>query len=104
MYTQAFDTLRGASAVEPVLFPPQSPHLHACCERCVRCIKEEALGQMVMLGERALSCAMQPYLAHEHHARHHQGPDNQLIARGEAVDGQTGHVVRRERLGGWRSS
>ena len=99
-FTQAFDTLLKASGVEPVVLPPRSPHLNAHCERFVRSIKEEALAQMVVLGERALYYAIQQYLAHYHHERHHQGLDNQLIAREEGVGCQTGHVVRRERLGG----
>ena len=99
-YTQAFDALMKVSGVEPVLLPPRSPNLNAYCERFVRSIKEEALNQMVMLGEHALYYAIQQYLAHYHHERNHQGLDNHLIAREEAVDGQTGDVVRRERLGG----
>ena len=102
-YTQAFDALMKASGVEPVLLPPRSPNLNAHCERFVRSIKEEALAQMVMLGERALYYAIQQYLAHYHHERNHQGLDNQLIAQEEAVGCQAGHVVRRERLGGLRS-
>jgi transposase InsO family protein len=42
-YTLACDGLLKDSGVEPVLFPPRSPHLNAYCERCVRSIKEEAL-------------------------------------------------------------
>ena len=59
---------------------------------------------MVMLGERALYYALQQYLAHYHHERNLQGPDNELIAREEPAGCQTGHVVRRERLGGLLSS
>ena len=77
-----------------------SPNLNAHCERFVRSIKEEALAQIVMLGERALYYAIQQYLAHYHHERNHQGLDNQLIAQEGAVGLQTGLVVRRERLGG----
>jgi putative transposase len=99
-YTQAFDALMKASGVEPVLLPPRSPNLNAHCERFVRSIKEEALAQMIMLGERALYYAIQQYLAHYHHERNHQGLANRLIAREEAIGCQTGHVVRRERLGG----
>jgi hypothetical protein len=62
--------------------------------------KEEALTQMVILGERTLYYAIQQYLAHYHHERNHQGLNNQLIAQEEAVGCQAGHVVRRERLGG----
>jgi len=99
-YTQAFDALVKASGVEPVLLPPRSPNLNAHCERFVRSMKEEALEQMVMLGERALYYAIHQYLAHDHTERNHQGLDNQLIAREGDVGYQTGPVVRRERLGG----
>ena len=99
-FTQAFDGLLKGSGVESLLLPPHSPNLHAHCERFVRSIKEEALAQMIMLGERALSYTIQQYLAHYHHERNHQGLDNQLIAREGAVGCQTDHVVRRERLGG----
>jgi putative transposase len=99
-YTQAFDALLKENGVDPILLPPQSPNLNAHCERFIRSIKEEALMQMVMLGEHALYYAIQQYLAHYHHERNHQGLDNQLIIREEIVGCQTGHVVRRERLGG----
>ena len=54
-FTRAFDGLLKASGVEPIVLPPRSPNLNAHCERFVRSIKEEALAQMVMLGERSLS-------------------------------------------------
>jgi len=99
-FTQAFDALLKASGVEPVLLPPRSPNLNAHCERFIRSIKEEALGRMVMLGERALHHAIHQYLAHYHTERNHQGLDNRLIAPEGAVSCQTSRVVRRERLGG----
>ena len=99
-YTQAFDALLKESGVEPILLPPRSPNLNAHCERFIRSIKEESLSQMVMLGERALYYAIHQYLAHYHHERNHQGLDNQLIIREEIIGCQTGHVVRRKRLGG----
>jgi putative transposase len=99
-FTQAFDGLLKVSGVEPIVLPPRSPNLNAHCERFVRSIKEEALEQMVLLGEGSLSYAIQQYLAHYHTERNHQGLDNQLIAREEEVGCHTGPVVRRERLGG----
>ncbi len=99
-YTQAFDALLKENGVDPILLPPRSPNLNAHCERFIRSIKEEALAQMVMLGEHALYYAIQQYLAHYHHKRNHQGLDNQLIIREEIISCQTGHVVRRKRLGG----
>src|SRR6266571_8479288 len=65
-FTQAFDGLLKGSGVEPLVLPARSPNLHAHCERFVRSIKEEALNQMVMLGESALYYAIQQYLAHYH--------------------------------------
>ena len=99
-FTQAFDGLLKASGVEPIVLPPRSSNLNAHCERFVRSIKEEALAQMVMLGERSLHYVIQQYLAHYHTERNHQGLDNHLIAREGGVGGQTGHVLRRARLGG----
>jgi putative transposase len=66
--------------VEAILLPSQSPNLNAHCERFVRSIREEALEPMMMLGERALSHAIHPCLAHYHAERTHQDLDNRLIA------------------------
>jgi putative transposase len=63
-YTQAFDALLKDSGVEPIVLPPRSPNLNAYCERFVRSIKEEALSQMIVIGEAALRYAIQSYLIH----------------------------------------
>jgi putative transposase len=99
-YTQAFDAFLKDSGVEPVLLPPQSPNLNAYCERFIRSIKEEALEQMLMLGERFLYHVIRQYLAHYHTERSHQGFGNQLIALEPERSHQGGAVVRRDRLGG----
>src|SRR4030095_3918547 len=64
IFTQAFDGLLKGSGVEPLVLPARSPNLNAHCERFVRSIKEEALSQMVILGERALSYTIQQYMGH----------------------------------------
>ena len=90
-----------ASGVEPVLLPPRSPNLNAHCERFVRSIKEEALEQMVMLGERSLSYAIHQYLAHYHAERNHQGRRQSAdCSRASAQPAKAVQVVRRDRLGG----
>src|ERR687888_1203334 len=99
-FPQAFDGFLKAHGVEPIVLPPRSPNLNAHCERFVRSIKEEVLERMVMLGERSLSHVLHEYLTHYHLERNHQGLDNRRIAPEEEVGCQTGHVVRRERLGG----
>ena len=99
-FTPAFDELLKASGVEPVVLPPRSPNLNAHCERFVRSIKEEALNQMLILGERALYYALQQYLAHYHTERNHQGLGNQLITLEPDIGSRSGQVRRRKRLGG----
>jgi transposase InsO family protein len=95
-----FDRRLRASQVEPVVLPPRSPNLNAYCERFVRSIKEEALQQMIMIGEASLRSVIQSYLAHYHHERNHQGLGNQLIVAEPGMEHQCGLVLRRERLGG----
>jgi putative transposase len=99
-FTQAFDGLLKDSGVEPIMLPPRSPNVNAHCERFVRSIKEEALEQMVMLGERSLYHVIHEYLTYYHTERNHQGLDNRRIAPEREGSCQTGHVLRRERLGG----
>jgi transposase InsO family protein len=86
--------------VEPVVLPPRSPNLNAHCERFVRSIKEEALNQMIVIGEGSLRSVVRCYLKHYHTERNHQGLDNHLITPESNVGRQIGRVVRREHLGG----
>jgi transposase InsO family protein len=86
--------------VEPAVLPPRRPNLNAHCERFVRSIKEEALSQMVILGEGALSYTIQQYVSHYHAERNHQGLANQLIAPEPGLESHRGRVRRRDRLGG----
>jgi putative transposase len=99
-FTQAFDAWLKDSGVEPILLPPRSPNLNAHCERFVRSIKEEALSQMMIRGEDALSYTIQRYLSHYHAERHHQGLANQLITPEPDLGSHSGQVRRRDRLGG----
>jgi putative transposase len=99
-FTRAFDALLKDSGVNPIVLPARSPNLNAYCERFVRSIKEEALDQMMMLGERSLYYTIQQYLAHYHYERNHQGLANQLIAAEPDIRSHGGQVRRRERLGG----
>jgi putative transposase len=99
-FTQAFAAFLTDSGVDPIILPPRSPNLNAHCERFVRSIKEEALHQMILMGEASLCYVLTQYLAHYHRERNHQGLDNQLIEPAGEVGRQTGPVTRRERLGG----
>jgi putative transposase len=99
-FLYGFDRMLHASGVEPVVLPPRSPNLNAYCERFVRSIKDEALNQMIVIGEAVLHSVIQSYLAHDHHERNHQGLGNQLMVPESGIEHQRGFVVRRERLGG----
>jgi putative transposase len=99
-FVHGFDRMLRASGVEPVVLPPRSPNLNAHCERFVRSIRQEALHQMIVIGETSLRSVIQPYVTHYHHERNHQGLANRLIASEPGVGCQSGLVVRRERLGG----
>ncbi len=99
-FTRAFDTLLKDSGIEPLLLPPRSPNLNAYCERFVRSIKEEALQQMLLLGEGSLHVVLSQYLEHYHQERNHQGLGNRLIATELDWGRHRGPVGRRERLGG----
>ena len=66
----------------------------------VRSITEEALAQMLLLGEQSLSYVIQQYLAHDHAGRNHQGLHNRLITSEAGMGNHSGQVKRRERLGG----
>jgi putative transposase len=99
-FVHGFDRMLRASGVEPVVLPPRSPNLNAHCGRFVRSIRQEALHQMIVIGETSLRSVIQAYLTHYHHQRNHQGLANRLIASEPGVGCQSGLVVRRERLGG----
>lgn len=99
-FRHGFDRPLRASGVEPIVLPPWSPNLNAHCERFVRSIKEEALHQMIVIGEASLRYVVQSYLTHYHHERNHQGLHNQLITPAPGIGSQSGQVVRRERLAG----
>ena len=99
-FTPAFNALLKGSGIEPIVLPPRSPNLNAHCERFVRSIKEEALDQMVILGERGLHHIISQYLMHYHTERNHQGLGNVRIAPALATEVESGRVVRRARLGG----
>ena len=98
--TPAFDVLLKASGVEPIHLPPRSPNLNAHCERFIRSIKDEALRQILMLGERSLHCVIREYLVHYHTERNHQGLGNQLLPPVPDLGSHSGQVKRRVRLGG----
>lgn len=98
LYTKGFLELLEKAGVRSMRLPPRSLNLNAYAKRFVLSIKSECLDRMVILGERHLRHVINEYTEHYHVERSHQGLDNQLID--DFSDGQSGHVVQRERLGG----
>ena len=99
-FSEAFRMTRGQGGVEAVRLPPRSPNLAAHIEPIMRSVKEECLGRMVYLGERALQSATIFHLEQFHSERNHQGIGNRLIGSGEEAGRKKGEIVCRERLGG----
>jgi transposase InsO family protein len=92
------------AGIRVVLIPERAPNANACAERFVRSIKEECLDRIIPIGERHFRHVIAEFVEHYHRERNHQGLDNRLIASEGAVGCHTGHVIRRERLGGLLSS
>jgi putative transposase len=102
-FVHRFDSMLRASGVEPVVLPARSPNLNACCEGLVRSIREEALHQMIVIGEASIRYVIQSYLTHYHHERNHQGLYNQLITPEPGIGSQSGQVMHRDPLAGLRT-
>jgi putative transposase len=100
-YCPAFEQIIYQAGVTSVPLPPRSPNLNAYAERWVRSVKEEALSQLILFGERALWHALMEYVTHFHEERPHQGKGNVILMplphhRAE----RQGPIRCRERLGG----
>jgi transposase InsO family protein len=102
-YCPTFQRTIAAAGVTRVRLPPRSPNLNAYAERWVRLVKEEALSQLILFGERSLRHALAEYVTHFHQERPHQGRDNVVLvpASAQAQVTKRGSPIRcRERLGG----
>ena len=93
------DTLPPAD-VTPIRRPARAPNLHAYTERFGRTIKESCLERMVLIGEGSRRRAVRECVAHDHHARNHQGLDHRLSLPLSTAPPPRGRVQCRQRLGG----
>jgi putative transposase len=100
LYTAEFLTMLEGVGVKSVRLPARSPNLSACAERVVRSIKESCLDRMILFGEASLRTAIKHFMAHYHTERNHQGLANRLIVPEKSHAENSGHVQRRQRLGG----
>jgi hypothetical protein len=102
-FCPAFQQLIDAAGVTRVPLPPQSPNLNAYAERWVRSVKEEALSQLILFGERSLRYALTEYVTYFHQERPQQGKDNVALmptVTPAPVTTQRNPIRCRERLGG----
>ena len=95
------DTLATAN-VKCLALPRRSPNLNVFAERWVRSVRDECLGQLILLGESSLRRALTQFTEHYHAERNHQGKGNVLLFPEVEEFRQTcGPSIRcRERLGG----
>lgn len=91
----------GAFRTRRVPLPARSSNLNAYAERWVRSVKDEALSQLILCGERSLRHALIAYVAHDHAERPHQGKGH-VVLFPEPSQGREGDspIQGRETLGG----
>jgi transposase len=100
-FCPAYNQLLDDAGVKRLPLPPRSPNLNAVAERFVRSVKEEALSQFILFGEKSLRHVLTDYLAHYHAERPHQGKGNVILFPGPRSAGASnGPIECRERLGG----
>jgi putative transposase len=100
-FCPAFQQTLEAMGVKRIPLPARSPHLNAYAERWVRSVKDEALSQLILFGERSLRHALNEYVAHYHAERPHQGKGNVVLFPAVRQDDErAGPIHCHERLGG----
>ena len=100
-YCPAFQRIVDDAGVQRLPLPPRSPNLNAFAERWVRSVKEEALSNVILLGERSLRYVLSEFKSHYHQERPHQGKGNViLMSKVQKHRKGDGPIRCRERLGG----
>jgi transposase InsO family protein len=100
-FTDAFDAVLAAAAIEAVKIPPRSPRANSYAERFVGTLRRECLDHVLILGEQHLRQVLDEYARHYNGHRPHQGLQQKppLHESGHVVD-MTARVDRRQVLGG----
>ncbi len=98
-FPSAFDTVFASEGVAIVRTPYRAPNANAYAERWVRSARAECLDHLLVAGEAHLRRVLTEYVAHDNHARPHQGLDQRCpVALPAPV--RDGPVRRRDGLGG----
>jgi transposase InsO family protein len=100
-FCAAFQQLLDEAGVKRVPLPPKSPWLNAYAERWVKSVKDEALSQVILFGERSLCHVLSEYVEHYHAERCHQELGNVIpLPSSRPATDREGPIECRERLGG----
>lgn len=101
-FSAGFCEILRSAGIQPLAWPPRSPHLHAHWERWNRSVKEECLAKLILYGEPALRHALTHYVQPYHEERNHQGKDNVILwpAAADRIGSAAGKIPTRERRGG----
>ncbi|MBN1655979.1 MAG: transposase [Deltaproteobacteria bacterium] len=100
LFTDAFRRILDDFGVEPLRLPARSPNLNSYAERFVLSIRSECLNKIILFSESQLRRVVTSYVEHYHLERPHQGLDNELIEKGDAIANPNGAIKRKERVGG----
>jgi transposase InsO family protein len=101
-FTDAFDAVFAAEAIEVLRTPVRAPRTNADAERWVGTVRREVLDRMLIMGCRQLRSVLAEYADHYNGHRPHRalGQASPLGPGEPAVLVPAGRVVRRDRLGG----
>jgi putative transposase len=100
LYSKAFRRILRSSRIKPLRLPAQSPNLNAYAERFILSIRSECLNKIILFSESQLRRVVTSYVEHYHLERNHQGLDNELIEKSDAIAMPNGAIKRKERVGG----
>jgi transposase InsO family protein len=97
-FTAAFNSIFQAEGAFLLITPYRAPNANAFAERPVRTVREECLNQILILNDTHLRRVLKEFIDYYHHARPHQGLNQQIRVRPKAIS--SGAVRCRHVLGG----
>ena len=104
-FTQSFDDVFQAEAIEMVRIPFRAPQANGVAERFVRTVRTECLDWLLILNQPHLERTLSTFVSHYNTHRPHRGvdlrPPQPALLGGTSVPAlHDGRVQRRDRLGG----
>lgn len=77
-FSQAFDTVFRAEAIDVIPTPDRAPNANAYAERMIRSVREECLDKLLIINQTHLRRVMREYVVFFNTARPHQGIEQQI--------------------------